>query len=132
MKLVLASYFQPENHGSGVKYGVSPDKPKNVEGCDLVFSHLSPTSDDYYNYHRDKKTDPDEAGPKFLKAFRATLAEFKEGVLAAASSSNKTIFEILPFKDGDTLLSWEHKGHLSYRAMIATTLRELGYEVIEN
>jgi hypothetical protein len=49
-----------------------------------------------------------------------------------AESQNKTVQEILPFKDGDTLLSWELKGNLSYRSSVANTLRELGYEVEEN
>lgn len=132
MRLVLASFFQPEFHGPGRKIGVAPTKPNNVDDCDLVFAPLSPDADEYYAYHDTKKLDPKQAGEKFVGAYKQRLDEFKRGVKEAAIEQDKPVEELLPFKEGDTLLSWEHRGHLSYRSLLAECLRDLGYEVIEN
>jgi hypothetical protein len=130
MKLVLASYFQPENHGPGRKIGISPSKPKEIE-CELKFDPLSPEQL-YWDYHKYKKDDPDMAGKAFNKAFREKLDGFFETVQKDSAAQNKSVFELLPFQEGDTLLSFEHKGHLTYRSIVAEYLRKVGYEVEEN
>jgi hypothetical protein len=148
MLIVLASYFEPENHGTGRKIGISPGKkpkqeqidqrceekgvePYSIDDCAAVFRPISP-GDYYWDYMRDKKSDYKEAGRIFRESYSKQLDEFAEGVREKADKEGKDVFEILPFKDGDTLLSWEHKGHMSYRTMLADTLRDLGYDVEEN
>ena len=128
MKLVLASYFQPENHGDGRKIGVSPGKPRDIE-CESVFTSFVPAN--YWEYHETKKTDP-EAGRKFVEGYNSQLEEFVAEVKQEAEKQGVPVHQLLPFKDGDTLLSWEKKGNLSYRAILAKYLMELGYEVEEN
>lgn len=128
MKLVLASYFQPEYHGEGRKIGVSPGKPRDAE-CDVVFTSFVPSN--YWQYHETKKTDPD-AGKKFVEGYNAQLEAFVSEVKGEAEKQGKTVAELLPFKEGDTLLSWEKKGNLSYRPILAKYLLDLGYEVEEN
>lgn len=128
MKLVLASYFQPENHGPGRKIGVSPGKPRDVE-CDVVFTPFVPNN--YWEYHSNKKTDPD-AGRKFVEGYNAQLESFVKEVKSEAESLGKSVQELLPFEDGCSLLSWEKKGNLSYRGILAKYLTQLGYEVEEN
>lgn len=131
MKLVLASYFQPENHGPGRKIGVSPGKPKeSPTECDVVFQSFVPEG--YWDYHKAKKTDPKEAGVKFVTSYEDQLSKFVESVNEEAKKEGKSPLEILPFKDGDTLLSWENKGNMSYRGILARFLRDLGYEVEES
>jgi len=130
-KLVLASFFETEKWGPGRSIGISPGKPKEAKECDLKFDALSP-GDLYWDYHKYKKDDPEIAGKAFEKAFRAQLDTFVKEVNAEAEKQNKSVFDILPFKDGDTLLSWEKGGHMTYRVIVAEYLRKLGYEVEEN
>jgi len=133
MKLVLASYFEKDNHGSGRKIGISPGKPKSSDAveCDLRFGALDP-GQLYWDYHKFKKEDPEHAGEAFTVAYKKQCQDFIDDVKDKAAKESKTVFELLPFQDGDTLLSWEKKGNTSYRAIAAEFLRELGYEVVEN
>lgn len=130
MKIVTASFFQEENHGPGRKIGISPGKPNDVE-CDTVFYPLSP-GQLYWDYHKQKKAGNEDAGENFVNGYKEQLDNFVHSVKKEAQETGKTVFEVLPFQDGDTLLSWENKGHLTYRAHAAEALRELGYEVEEN
>ncbi len=131
MKIILASYFQPEYHGTGRKIGISVGKkPHNVE-CDFVFPQFAPEPESYWAYHQNKHTDPD-AGVKFVEAYEARLEAFCAEVEADAKEENKTPIEILPFRNQDSLLSWEKQGSLTYRTHLAKYLERLGYEVEEN
>lgn len=150
MLIVLAGYFQPENHGPGRKIGISTGKPRNLyeKGyeCDLVMDSLAPNGDDYWAYQDAKKqakkveaTDNEEAArimrdaaDAFVSSYKNKLDSLKETVLEMATNENKTPQEVLPLQDGDTLLSWENAGHTSYRTILAEYLRELGYDVEEN
>jgi hypothetical protein len=129
-KLVLASYFQPENHGAGRKIGITPGKPKDIE-CDTKFDPISPEQL-YWDYMKYKKEDPVMAGKAFDRSYREKLDEFTADVQKTATEENKTVFDVLPFQDGDTLLSWENKGNMTFRKITAEYLRKLGYEVEEN
>ncbi len=132
MQIVLASYFEEDNHGSGRKIGISPGKPGNLNyNCDSMFEPFSP-GQLYWDFHKNKKDDYEGAGEVFSSGYREKLNEFVEMVNAEAKDKGISPLEVLPFKDGDTLLSWEKAGHTSYRTMLADFLRELGYEVEEN
>lgn len=128
VQVILASFFQPENHGPGRKISIAAGKPKDTQ-CEQAFPPLSPDQL-YWDYMKNKK-DP-EAGRIFAENYQQLLDAFKEDVLQEAKENNISIFEVLPFEDGDTLLSWEHKGHMTYRRMVAACLKDLGYDVIEN
>lgn len=129
MKLVLASYFEEENHGPGRKIGITSGKPNGVD-CDFKFAPLDP-GQLYWDYKNNRDLDPKKAAEAFVNGYRQQLKSFVDDVRQNASSEEMDIFDVLPFEDGDTLLSWEHGGHLSFRAITAEYLRELGYEVEE-
>jgi hypothetical protein len=141
MKIYLASYFEPENHGPGRKIGISPSKPKTLLAdkgyeCDFAYHALSP-GDAYWDYHKARKAAGDDkekleaAGSDFRTSYKKTLDDFAHKV-KEASVSGDSVFKIIGLEDGDTLLSWENKGHMTYRNMTAECLRSLGYEVQEN
>jgi hypothetical protein len=135
MVLVLASYWEPENHGPGRKIGISPSKPRNLMeecgyDCEFVYEALAPDDSTYYNYHEDKHTE-DDAGEVFVSEYTDKLNRLVAQVKKTAEDQGKEPNDILGFEDGDTLLSWERGGHLTYRTHTAEALRELGYEVEE-
>lgn len=141
MKLYTASYWEPEVHGPGRKIGISPSKPKNLQeecgyDCDFCHEYLSP-EDVYWDYHKAKKAAGDDkelqkkAGDDFVTNYKARLKEFKEAVERESYNTGKSVQDLIGFEDGDTLLSWERGGHLTFRTHAAEFLRELGYEVEE-
>lgn len=130
INLVLASFFEPQFHGKGRKIGVAPRKPTNVE-CDMVFDQFSPTAEDYFTYHKNKHDGP-QAGEIFVESYKKQLSDICLEIAETAREQDKDPTDILPFSEGDTLLSWEKKGSTSYRAILAEYLRDLGYDVIEN
>jgi hypothetical protein len=138
MKIYLASFWEPENHGPGRKIGVSPSKPKNLKeecgyDCELCFPEITP-DDEYWNYHKEKKAADgnDEllktAGDKFVTSYRDRLDNY----LNSISNSKKNVFDSFGLEDGDTLLSWEREGNTTYRTHLASFLREIGYEIEEH
>jgi hypothetical protein len=136
MQIVLASYFEPDNHGAGRKIGISPGKPKNLPDehgydCDLVYAALAPNDNDYWDYHKQKKQDPETASKTFVSSYRAKLRQLVEQLRKTAEEEGKTVEEVIGLQDGDTLLSWELGGHTTYREITAEYLRELGYDVEE-
>ena len=133
MKIILASYFEPENHGSGRKIGVSPGKPKNLAyECELVYEALAPDDQTYWNYQNEKKSNPEKAAEKFTKEYNKKLSDLVEYVREEAKQQKIPNNDILGLKEEDTLLSWENKGNTSYREILATYLEDLGYEVVRN
>jgi hypothetical protein len=147
MKIILASFFEPENHGSGRKIGISPGKPLNLldeygYDCEDTYPALSPEKA-YWDYHADKKQalkekDKDkaeqllkQAGDKFVSSYQKILEDFVLAVKEQSEKSNHSIYDIVGLEDGDTLLTWERSGHTSYREHTAKCLRGLGYEVEE-
>ena len=141
MKIYLASFWEPENHGPGRKIGISPSKPKNLQeeygyDCELCFDDISP-GDVYWDYHKAKKAaDGDKAllkkaGQEFVEGYEGKLEEYMEGISSEAKSSGKSVFDLIGLEEGDTLLSWERGGNITFRTTTASFLREAGYEVEE-
>jgi hypothetical protein len=141
MKIYLASYFEPENHGPGRKIGISPSKPKDLEEtkgyeCQYRYLFLSP-EDIYWDYHKERRSAQDDkeklaqAGKNFEKSYRDRLSDFEQQVRAVSEATGKTVFEVIELEDGDTLLSWENNGHMTFRSITAECLRSLGYETQE-
>ena len=74
MKIILASYWEPENHGPGRKIGISPGKPRGLKyKCDFVLEALSPDDDCYYKYHEQKTKDYERAGQEFVQEYTDKL-----------------------------------------------------------
>lgn len=129
MKLYLASYLEPMFHGPGIKYGIATTKPNNLDISGGMFKFLTPT-DELISIYREKQLeDQIEAANYFNSEFKVYLNKFENEVKQAAISENKQPHELLPFKDGDTLLSWEKAENTSYRPLVAKCLRNLGYDV---
>jgi len=117
-KLHLASFLQPENFGSGRLIGiVEGPRPRNIK-IDLQFSHFTPKTKLLENYKQNKIT-----GDDFVKEYKAQL----ETVFKEVNSIDE-----LPFKDGDTLISWERAEYTNYRKILAPYLEKVGYEVVLN
>ncbi|MFA6201548.1 MAG: hypothetical protein WC679_14215, partial [Bacteroidales bacterium] len=72
------------------------------------------------------------ASEHFIVEFKKQLDEFYNKVVKAAQAKNITPIELLPFKENDTLVSWERKANTHYRGLIAELLKKLGYEIVEN
>ena len=153
MQIVLASYFQPENHGPGRKIGITHDRPQKLDEevdyeCTQTYQALAPdkySMIEYYvernkikkeaggwNFDDEQQERFDEIGKVFQDAYREKLQSFVDEVNKQASDSDKTVFEIVGLEDGDTLLSLEKAGNKSYRSMTAEYLRKLGYNVRES
>ena len=130
MKLYLASFLEPDNFGPGRVIGiVNGNKPTHVR-CDLQFKQLTPRQELTDTYNDMAVSDPKNAGKQFVKDFTAQLDEFCNEVLAAADGADPQ--EVLPFQDGDSLVSWERANFTNYRSLITPFLEKLGYEVITN
>jgi hypothetical protein len=153
IKIVLASYFQPENHGSGRKIGITHDKPPKLEDevdyvCDKCYQGLSPDrqsmityyvernkikreANNSWNFNEEQRNRMAKIGNQFQKEYREKLQAFVDHVLEQSKSMGKSVEKIVGLKDGDTLLSLERKGSQSFRSITAEYLRKLGYYVSE-
>ncbi len=129
MKIYLASFLEEENFGPGRLIGVANgNKPEHVS-CDVVFSSLVPSNEIMVQYRDASVNDPRNAGKNFVDAFNMQLDQFCSNVTKKAQEENKNVMEVLPFKDGDTLASWEREAFTNYRGQVANCLERLGYEV---
>lgn len=132
MKLYLASFLEPENFGPGRIIGiVNGNKPDHVK-CDFQFKHLTPKQELTDTYNDMAVNDPKNAGKQFVTDFTDQLDGFYKEAVKAAEEEGKDVKELLPFKDGDTLASWERASFTNYRSLITPFLQKMGYEVITN
>lgn len=129
MKIYLASYFEPENHGHGRKISVSPSKPKDVK-VDFKFIEFSPSKQIMDKYYQQRNENIKKAGEEFVSEYKGHLDFILNDLDSSAKENNTSIKNILPFQDGDTLLTWEKKGNTSYRSILAEYLIKIGYEVV--
>ena len=129
MKLYLASFLEPENFGPGRIIGIANgSKPDHIQ-CDKVFLPLIPTNEIMNNYNSMCVNDPKNAADTFVSTFSEQLDKFATTVLEQAKQEEKTVQDILPFKEGDTLASWERQAFSNYRTLVGPCLEKLGYEV---
>lgn len=119
MKIYLASYLQPTNHGPGRKIAIADSKPDDLKVS--AFVPFIPDGSTIVKYNVMKQTDPKAAGEYFVNSYNDKLTEF----FSKIESTDQ-----LPFQDGDTLLSWERAEYTSYRPILAKYLEKAGYEVI--
>lgn len=128
MKIYLASFLQPQFHGPGNKIAISDSKPDNfkINGAFVPFIPLRSVIDHYNNI---KNENQEEAAKFFVSCFKQQLSEFLFELKEEAQKLNKEPKDILPFSDGDTLLSWERFERQSYRPIVAEFLESIGYNV---
>ena len=118
--IYLASFLEPENHGSGRKISIANRKPDSIEVAG-AFEHFIPSNEISDTYRKKQLDSQVEASDYFQSAFKSQLDDFFKNV-----NNN----DDLPFEDGDTLLSWERQGNTSYRTMVAKYLKDIGYDVV--
>lgn len=131
MKIHLASFLQPQNFGPGRLIGiVEGAKPRNIK-VDLQFHYFTPSNDILTKYNETKNSD-NNAGKLFIEGYQKQLDGFLTQVEGVARASNRPIMDLLPFQEGDTLLSWERAEFTNYRKLLAPYLEKMGYQVILN
>ncbi len=129
MKIYLASYLEKHNFGPGKIFAIADTKPKDFD-INEAYTFFIPAPGILENYKKKQLEDQQEAANYFNLAFKSQLDSFVEAVLAVNEKEGTAIFDLLPFNDGDTLLSWERDGFTSYRPAVAECLKKLGYEVL--
>ncbi len=128
MKIYLAAYMEPENHGPGRKIAITDTKPKNFE-VDAAFTFFIPPKHLINSYRETQLKNQKEAEQDFSNGYKDQLKKFFDEARENAKLAGQDVKELLPFKDGDTLLCWERKGFRSYRTILSDYLNEVGYEV---
>jgi hypothetical protein len=132
MKIYLASFIEPENFGDGRVISITDGgKPKFIH-VDLLFTHLIPSQELMTKYYELFGTDQKAASDLFTTEYKKQLNKFAKSVEKVAKEKNVKPIDILPFKQGDTLASWERSHRRNYRKMVAPVLEKLGYEVVLN
>ena len=129
MKIYLASYTQPDNHGPGRKIAISSTKPDELT-VDGVFDHVMPSNETLQSYKDKQLVDQKQASDFFVETYEGQLKKFFKEVEKSAQTEGTSVVEQLPLRSGDTLLSWEREGYTSYRPILARFLEEVGYDVV--
>jgi len=127
-KIYLAAYMEPENHGPGRKIAITDTKPKNFE-VDAAFTFFIPPKDLIKKYRENQLQDQKTASEAFSNGYKDQLKKFFDEAKGHAKKAGQDVKELLPFKDGDTLLCWERRGFRSFRTILADYLIEVGYEI---
>ena len=76
--------------------------------------------------------EPKKAGEMFTTKYKEQLEMVLDDLSTKAKEEKKTIQDLLPYKDGDTLASWERTEFTHYRNLLAPYLEKMGYEVVAN
>ncbi len=129
IKLYLAAYRQTENHGPGKKIALTTSKPDELK-VDGAFQPFIPPPELIQSYLDLQLEDQNKASEFFVSAFKKQIKNFLFQAQEDAKKNNISILELLPFKDGDTLLTWERYGNRSIRPLLAELLEEVGYEIV--
>lgn len=129
MKIYLASYSQPENHGPGRKIAIANTKPDDIEVVG-AWSFAIPDVDLMSEYRSAQLQDQTVARKIFVEGYKRQLDNVFDSIRIDAERDGKTPVEMLPFKDGDTLLSWEREGFTTYRGILANYLEDIGVNII--
>lgn len=132
MKLYLASFNEKENFGPGRLISIADGpKPDHVK-CDLRFEPFIPPQELVDRYNRMAIEDRVHAGNMFVTEYTKQLDKFSAELTKAAKEEDTLVSMLLPFKDGDTLASWERAEFTNFRRLVAPYLKQCGYEVVVN
>ena len=127
-KLYLAAFMEDTNHGPGKKISISDSKPDDFE-VDGAFEPFKPGEGIIDTYKAKQIDNQDEASKAFVNAYSQQLDRFFTEAKEDAKERRCKVTDLLPFKDGDTLLSWERAQYMSYRPLLARYLNENGFSV---
>lgn len=133
--IYLASYYETSNFGPGRIINVAGgNKPQYINHIDVnkSFKPFIPEQEIATKYKKIISKTKNGASAFFVREYGLQLKKFENKIKKLAKEKNKSIQELLPFKNGDTLASWERKNYTNYRKMIGLTLINLGYKVIIN
>ena len=127
-KLHLAAFMEAENHGPGKKIAISDSKPDdfNVDGA---FEAFIPANGLVDTYKKKQTESQEEASKIFVNAYSQQLDKFFAEAREDAKERKCKVTDLLPFEDGDTLLSWERANYTSYRPILARYLKENGFSI---
>lgn len=127
--IYLASFLQKENFGPGRLISITENgKPRDIE-VGLIFKPFTPPYSLVQKYNNMRVSQPKEASDMFVAAYIEQLDAFMEVLKLDAQNENKTMVEMLPFQDGDTLVSWERAEYTNYRKILAPYLEKMGFEI---
>ncbi len=129
MKIYLASYLEKHNFGPGKLFAIAGTKPSDLD-IQEAYTFFIPAEGILNNYKKAQLEDQVKAANYFNLAFKNQLDSFIEAVLAVNEKEGTPITDLLPFNDGDTLLSWEREDFTNYRSFVADCLKKLGYETV--
>jgi len=132
MKLYLASFLESENFGPGRLIGIATGSKPDFLEVEVMFPHLIPAPELDRKYRSMITSNQVEASKMFVEQFSEQLDNFVKDVITKAKEKNTDPIAILPFKEGDTLASWERAKYRNYRNMVAEALKKLGYDVVLN
>ena len=130
MKLFLASFLQKENFGPGTVISIcNGSKPRDTV-VKQQFKHFIPSQELINTYYDVVAEEPEKASKIFVSGYQKQLEEVVTSIRQEAEKEGVTPTDILPFRDGDTLCSWERSHNNNYRKILAPYLEKLGYEVV--
>jgi hypothetical protein len=129
MKLFLASFLEPQNFGKGRIIGIEvSNKPKFLD-VQFKFEQFIPSVEIIESYYDSLPKNPDSAGKTFECKYAEQLDNFYNLLQMLSEDAQKPMVDFLPFKDGDTLASWQREKNHNYRKTLAPILEKIGYEV---
>lgn len=128
--IYLASFLEKENFGPGSIVSIcNGNKPKDIK-VTQQFKYFIPTQDIINTYYDLAPKEPERASKIFVSGYQKQLENFLNLTQEEAISENISLTDLLPFKDGDTLCSWERFKYNNYRKILAPYLEKFGYEVV--
>ena len=132
MKIYLASILESDNFGSGRLVGIFYGKKPSDLKIDYIFKPFTPSIKLTNEYYDEYKNDHQKAASIFVSGYEEQLDACLEDLTKVSKEEDKSIIDILPFCDGDTLVSWERAANTHYREQLAIFLKRLGFEVVSN
>lgn len=122
--------MQPDNFGNGRKISITyGSKPHNIS-VSSIFEPFAPSTDLINEYNSLRTSEPEKASKLFISSYTKQLESFFANLDKEANEAKCSMVELLPFKDGDTLCSWERKEFTNFRKILAPFLERAGYEVL--
>jgi hypothetical protein len=129
MKIWLASVLEPENFGTHRVISIAYSEPRLTKTIG-VFEPLIPLQEYQDKYKKEKDINFEKAKSEFIENYSNQLNNFFQNLqMKSLAENEKNIIDLLPFEDGDTLVSWERQENYNYRSIAATFLEKCGYEV---
>jgi hypothetical protein len=135
IKLYLASFLEPSNFGTGRIISIANTnggKPKSIK-VDSIFEPFTPNIELIKTYNQLRAKNQILASQEFVIGYTKQLDEFFIQLQEASVAENTAMVNLLPFKNSDTLASWERANFTNYRKVLAPYLLKIGFsEVVVN